>query len=214
MTEKKITIEDINNLLPQTQCGLCGYAGCRPYAEAIVNKKEKINKCLPGGVFVLNTLGKKLKQDISNDYPEMLKTEKPRSRVRIDPDSCIGCVKCIRVCPVDAIIGSAKKMHAVIPEDCTGCDLCIPACPVDCIHVEPLAPFSSLSEREQIAKKAQENFERRQKRLQALASAEKKRYADKINTPKTSNTTTTTSNNTAAKNYLAAVLARQKKQPE
>ena len=42
-------VEQIDALLPQTQCGQCGYAGCRPYAEAIAGGEADINQCPPGG---------------------------------------------------------------------------------------------------------------------------------------------------------------------
>lgn len=48
---------------------------------------------------------------------------------------CIGCTKCLDVCPTDAIIGTEKWMHTVIAADCIGCKLCVPACPVDCIEL-------------------------------------------------------------------------------
>ncbi|MEZ9895744.1 RnfABCDGE type electron transport complex subunit B, partial [Vibrio lentus] len=41
-------VEQVDSILPQTQCGQCGYPGCRPYAEAIANG-DAINKCPPGG---------------------------------------------------------------------------------------------------------------------------------------------------------------------
>lgn len=50
---------------------------------------------------------------------------------------CIGCTKCIQVCPVDAIIGSAKWMHTVLSQVCTGCGACIEPCPMDCIELLP-----------------------------------------------------------------------------
>ena len=53
----------------------------------------------------------------------------------IDETLCIGCVKCVRACPVDAILGAAGKMHVVIAQSCTGCGLCLPPCPVDCIEL-------------------------------------------------------------------------------
>jgi len=131
------TIDAIENLLPQTQCGKCHYPGCRPYAEAIVLGKADINQCPPGGEYsiraIANLLGKDSKS-LSND----IENEVNQCVALIDEDSCIGCVKCIKACPVDAIIGAPKFMHTVIKKHCTGCELCIPSCPVDCISMVPL----------------------------------------------------------------------------
>ncbi len=124
----------INNLLPQTQCGQCGYPGCRPYAEAIAGG-EAINKCPPGGAAGIQALATLL--DV-----EPLPLDETHGAAKTVPlvafireDECIGCTKCIVACPVDAILGAAKQMHTVISALCTGCDLCVEPCPVDCIDM-------------------------------------------------------------------------------
>ena len=127
--------DQINALLPQTQCGQCGYPGCRPYSEAIANG-EAINKCPPGGEATINDLAALLDVEplpLDEEHGE----EKPRAVAYIREDECIGCTKCIQACPVDAILGAAKQMHTVIASECTGCDLCIEPCPVDCIDLIP-----------------------------------------------------------------------------
>ena len=128
----------INALLPQTQCGQCGYPGCKPYAEAIV-EGEAINRCAPGGDATIHELADLLGVDV---LP--LDAEDPNSTVPmyayIREDECIGCTKCIQACPVDAILGAAQLMHTVIREVCTGCDLCVEPCPVDCIDMLPYQP--------------------------------------------------------------------------
>jgi electron transport complex protein RnfB len=127
--------DQINSILPQTQCGQCGYPGCRPYAEAIADG-DSINKCPPGGEDTIQALANLL--DVE---PEPLDAE---HGVEAEPtvayireDECIGCTKCIQACPVDAILGAAKQMHTVIIDECTGCDLCVEPCPVDCIDMIP-----------------------------------------------------------------------------
>jgi len=131
----------INNLLPQTQCGQCGYPGCRPYAEAIA-AGEAINKCPPGGaagIRALATLLDVVPLPLDEEHGE----EKAAPLVAfIREDECIGCTKCILACPVDAILGAAKQMHTVISALCTGCDLCVEPCPVDCIDM--ISPHESL----------------------------------------------------------------------
>ena len=133
-----VSPEEIDEILPQTQCGLCGYGGCMPYAEAIVFDQAQLNLCPPGGINTLQALGQLLNQDITPWLPEMEKKTKPKTLAVIRETACIGCTKCIQACPVDAIVGSAKHMHTVITDACTGCDLCAPVCPVDCIPLDPM----------------------------------------------------------------------------
>ena len=130
-----MTPEAIDALLPQTQCGLCGYGGCLPYANAIVQEDAPLNLCPPGGCQTLQALGQLMHQDVSNLMADMRAKEKPLMLAIIREQECIGCTKCIQACPVDAIMGSAKQMHTVLNDYCTGCELCVPACPVDCIEM-------------------------------------------------------------------------------
>lgn len=127
-------IEKIDALLPQTQCGMCTYPGCRPYAEAISKDEADINQCPPGGEAGIRALADLLGRDPKPLNPENGE-EKPKTVVLIDESRCIGCTLCIQACPVDAIVGAAKLMHTVIVSECTGCDLCLPPCPVDCIDI-------------------------------------------------------------------------------
>lgn len=131
-------VDQIDALLPQTQCGQCGFPGCRPYAEAI-NNGEAINKCPPGGEATINALA-----DLLDVEPQPLDAEHGAVQAKrvavIREDECIGCTKCIQACPVDAILGAAKHMHTVIESECTGCDLCVEPCPVDCIDMIVIEP--------------------------------------------------------------------------
>lgn len=129
-------IDQIDQILPQTQCGQCGFPGCRPYAEAIA-LGEAINKCPPGGDAGIRALANLLGKEIISLDAEHGEKSSPTLAV-IRENECIGCTKCIQACPVDAILGAAKQMHTVIAEECTGCDLCIPPCPVDCIDILPI----------------------------------------------------------------------------
>lgn len=128
-------IDKIDALLPQTQCGLCGYGACRPYATAIATKNENIDRCPPGGVNTLVSLGKLLQKNVDSLLHTMQKKAKPPLLAVIREDECIGCTKCIQACPVDAIMGANKQMHSVITSECTGCELCVAPCPVDCIDM-------------------------------------------------------------------------------
>lgn len=134
----KPTVADIDALLPQTQCGLCGYSGCLPYAKALLHEGAPIHLCPPGGVAGLKALGKLLRHDPTPYIPDMEKKTKSRQIAVIRETECIGCTKCIQACPVDAILGSSKAMHTVILDECTGCELCVAPCPVDCIDMIPV----------------------------------------------------------------------------
>jgi len=127
-------VEVINTLLPQTQCGKCGFSGCQPYAAAIVNNEADINQCPPGGYATIKNIARLLGREAKALNLEH-GIEKPPEVAFIDEELCIGCVKCINACPVDAIIGAPKLMHTIISQECTGCELCIEPCPVDCIDM-------------------------------------------------------------------------------
>jgi len=127
-------VDQVDALLPQTQCGQCTFAGCRPYAEAIVDNKADINQCPPGGEQTIRALADLLSREAKPLNPENGE-EKATTVAVIDEDTCIGCTLCIQACPVDAIVGGPKQMHTVIAPECTGCDLCLEPCPVDCIDM-------------------------------------------------------------------------------
>lgn len=130
-------VDKIDALLPQTQCGQCGYPGCRPYAEAIAAEEAEINHCPPGGEVTMIALADLLGRDpVPLDAAVVEKQE--NAVAVIDEQACIGCTLCIQACPVDAILGAAKQMHTVIAHECTGCALCLPPCPVECITMEPV----------------------------------------------------------------------------
>ncbi len=130
-------VEQIDALLPQTQCGQCSYPGCRPYAEAIAQGTADINQCPPGGSDTVQALATLLgisSKPLNTDFG---RPKAPAVAFIIEQD-CIGCVKCIPPCPVDAILGASKQMHTVISQECTGCELCIAPCPVNCIIMRPV----------------------------------------------------------------------------
>ncbi|TVZ39933.1 electron transport complex protein RnfB [Alteromonadaceae bacterium 2753L.S.0a.02] len=129
-------VEQIDALLPQTQCGQCGYPGCRPYAQAIVDG-DAINKCPPGGHTTIAALANLLDVEAPALDAEHGEESATKKVAFIREEECIGCTKCIQACPVDAILGAAKQMHTVIASECTGCDLCVEPCPVDCIEMRP-----------------------------------------------------------------------------
>ena len=132
-TDTDVIVEQINDLLPQTQCAQCGYPGCRPYAAAVVEDHAAINLCPPGGEETVERLAKLL----GRDALPLATSAEPAVAV-IDEAACIGCLHCRNACPVDAIVGAQQLMHTVIESECTGCELCVAPCPVDCISMRIL----------------------------------------------------------------------------
>lgn len=130
-------VDQIDKILPQTQCGQCGYPGCRPYAQAITDG-DAINKCPPGGQATINALADLLDVEAPQLNAEHGEESEVKTVAFIREEECIGCTKCIQACPMDAILGAAKQMHTVIADECTGCDLCVEPCPVDCIDMIPV----------------------------------------------------------------------------
>jgi electron transport complex protein RnfB len=128
--------EGIDALLPQTQCTRCGYAGCRPYAQAISRGEAAINQCPPGGAATIALLARALAREVLPLNPAN-GVERPALVAQIDETRCIGCIKCLAPCPVDAIIGAKQLTHTVVTQLCTGCELCVAPCPVDCIVMIP-----------------------------------------------------------------------------
>ena len=186
----KKLVAQIDALLPQTQCGQCGYAGCLPYAEAIAGQGEVISLCPPGGIKTLKALANLLKKEAEPFLEDMVKQEKPATTAYIRESECIGCTKCIQACPVDAILGAAKQLHSVLTQECTGCGLCVAPCPVDCIDILELeAPGYR-------PQKARQRFYARKERLE-----------------KTKNQTTQAKKNeelNRQRTYIEAAIARSK----
>ena len=168
-------VDQIEALLPQTQCGKCLHPGCRPYAEAMAEgggKGEAINHCVPGGADTIAALAALLHTPVLPLDPAYGIEPRARRVAFIREAECIGCTKCIQACPVDAILGAAKLMHTVITDECTGCDLCVAPCPVDCIDMVDLPKITGKAEKQRQADRARARYEFRNTRL-ARETAEK-----------------------------------------
>lgn len=137
--QKISLVDQIDAWLPQTQCTRCGYPRCRAYAEAIARGEADINQCPPGNDVTIQNLARLLNVP-AKPLNEAFGIHEPRKRAVIDESRCIGCRKCLVVCPVDAIVGARRWMHTVIASACNGCELCLPPCPVDCIELVPATP--------------------------------------------------------------------------
>jgi electron transport complex protein RnfB len=172
--------DQIEDLLPQTQCTKCGYNGCRPYAQAIADGNADINQCPPGGAQGIVRLASLLNKKFIPLNP-VNGIERPRSVAYVDESLCIGCTLCIQACPVDAIVGAAKQMHTVATSLCTGCDLCVAPCPVDCIVMYPVndntSGWDAWSQRD--ADDARTRHDLRTQRLRREAEANDARLAAK-----------------------------------
>ncbi|WP_198244683.1 electron transport complex subunit RsxB [methane-oxidizing endosymbiont of Gigantopelta aegis] len=167
-------VDEIDAILPQTQCTQCGYQGCRPYAEAIAAGLADINQCPPGGKAGIKKLAALLNRPEKPLNP-VHGIEKPRQVAVIIEADCIGCTKCLPACPVDAIIGSNKHMHTVIMTECTGCELCIAPCPVDCIEMQTLHDAEPWNEN--MANHARMRYYNKLQRQQQDAQAKAERLA-------------------------------------
>jgi len=177
-------VDRVNGALPQTQCARCGYPDCFHYASAIVRDGAPINQCPPGGAEGIRRLSVLTGQTALPLNPAH-GTEGPRLRMWIDEAWCIGCTLCIKACPVDAIIGTHKRMHTVLEDQCTGCELCLPVCPVDCILTEGVhaseaeAPTGWAAWSHELAENARRRYEFRSERLKREEREHQKKLEEK-----------------------------------
>ena len=192
--------EQINTLLPQTQCTRCGFDGCKPYAEAIASGTPH-NQCPPGGQKTIDALATLLQRPTLTLNPENGQ-EAIKMMAVIDEDLCIGCTKCIQACPVDAIAGANKLMHTVITDECTGCELCVEPCPMDCIDMV------SHPDQQLDSAHYQARFEARNTRLKQLATEQKVKHQRNKNLANPQQTTSKVDKLA----YIQATIARKKGQ--
>ena len=168
-------VEQIEDILPQTQCQKCGFKGCKPYAEAISENKAEINQCPPGGQQGVKALAELLGLE-QKPLNQAFGKQQPRRVAFIIEEDCIGCTKCLPPCPVDAILGASKQMHTVIASECTGCELCVAPCPVDCIVMQAIEGDQSiLAWNKDKADRAKSRYLNKLKRMERLKTEKTER---------------------------------------
>jgi len=214
----KTLADQLEDLLPQTQCTKCGYPACRPYAEAMACGEAAHNQCPPGGIEGVARLGALLGKPVIPINPVNGK-ERPRPVAFIDESLCIGCTLCIQACPVDAITGAPKQMHTILPSLCTGCDLCVAPCPVACISMHPVTGertgWDAWSQ--EAADAARDRHDFRKLRLQREKDENAQRLKEKAEaklkavTDEATNTPEELAEKERKRAIIAAALARHKK---
>jgi electron transport complex protein RnfB len=205
----KSLADQIEDLLPQTQCTKCGYPSCRLYAEAIANGDAQINQCPPGGAEGIARIAGLLDEPIIALNPDN-GIERPRPVAVIDESLCIGCTLCIQACPVDAILGGAKLMHTIITDLCTGCDLCVAPCPVDCIAMVPvtgdLTGWAAWSQEQADAARARHDL--RNARLQREKAEHEAMLAERVTRMREAPTAESQAEQDRKKAIIDAAIAR------
>ena len=152
-------LKQLEAILPGTECRQCGFDSCRSYAKAIKSGEAGVDLCPPGGESGRARLASAIETPLDAITP--VHEGKVYSVVVVEEPDCIGCGKCTKICPTDAIVGCRGKMHTVVEQWCCGCNLCKPVCPTDCIKTVSLT-----TEKNKITKSdIKERVRRRKKRL-------------------------------------------------
>jgi Na+-translocating ferredoxin:NAD+ oxidoreductase subunit B len=125
---------EIEAMLPGSQCGQCGYPGCRGAAAAIVKGDAPVTVCPGGGRTLAEALAAKLGVEV--DLAGVADAVPMVAAMR--EDTCIGCIKCFKICPTQAVVGAVKQIHSVLSEACTGCGKCVEICPTESAHLAPV----------------------------------------------------------------------------
>jgi len=127
-------VTELEQLLPGSQCGQCGFPGCTGAAQALAYGKAPVTLCPPGGRAVAQVLAAKLGVDADLSSVK----ESVPMIAEVKEEICIGCTRCFKVCPTDAIMGAAQQIHSVFREACTACGKCEEVCPTDSIKLQPI----------------------------------------------------------------------------
>ncbi len=155
-------IDEVEELLPSTNCGACGLPGCRAFAEAVVTGEQQPSSCTVMGpddiedvagylgvdageankrVARLLCAGGKNEAARHSDYSGF-ETCKAATAVAGGGKACnwgcLGLADCEVVCLLDAIYMNEDELPVVIPELCTACNDCVETCPKDLFVLMPI----------------------------------------------------------------------------
>lgn len=127
-------VDELIGMMPGSNCGQCGFPGCSGAASAIADGSAPVTCCPPGGKNLASALAAKLGitvdlSGVSDEGPKI---------AMVAEELCIGCCRCSKVCPTDAIVGAAKQIHNVLREACTGCSSCVDKCPTEALAMKPV----------------------------------------------------------------------------
>lgn len=161
--EENPKIAEVNEVLPNANCGACGNAGCYDFAVKVVNGEAKINGCPVGGQEVVDEIAHILGMESSQSVKLVarilcnggLAEAKIKDGVKyFGPESCAvktvvaggekmclyGCLgggDCVDACQFGAIFMDENGLPVVVEELCTGCGQCVEACPRGVIEIHP-----------------------------------------------------------------------------
>ncbi len=132
--ESSPLVDELEELMPGSQCGQCGYAGCRPAAEALAAGDAEVTLCPPGGSSLAEQFASILGVEV-----DLSGVEEPEALVaKVSEATCTGCTRCFKVCPTDAIVGASKQIHVVVADACIACKKCVEVCPTECLQMHPV----------------------------------------------------------------------------
>ncbi len=127
-------VAELEQLLPGSQCGQCGFPGCTGAALALAEGSAPVTLCPPGGRALAQALAARLGIEADLSGVE----DKGPMIAEVKEEICIGCTRCFKVCPTDAIMGAAQQIHVVFREACTACGKCVDVCPTESLSLQPV----------------------------------------------------------------------------
>lgn len=154
-------VDAVEEVLPGVNCGGCGFAGCRAFAEAVSSGKAPTNGCPVGGArvakLVAEILGVEAAAPVRRVAQVLCKGGLEEAKQRGDYDGpedcrlahatqggdkacaygCLGYGSCVKACAFDAMYMSDNGLPVVVEENCTACGKCVEACPRDIIILVP-----------------------------------------------------------------------------
>ena len=160
--EEDPRIDDVEGMLPGSNCGACGQPGCRAFAEQVVAGSQQPSGCTvssPEGITAIASyLG--VEAGERDKRVARLHCAGGKSSVRRLADSdgirscraafvvngggracawgCLGLADCEKSCTFDAIAMNDEDLPVVDVDLCTACGDCVDACPLDLFTIEPL----------------------------------------------------------------------------